>query len=79
MKNGVEMVKVPALEFEALVNIENVIRIAMVNPAAAEVIVAALHALDTVRSELGIGTAEQKLSPLMTELLGRVTDIKTQN
>lgn len=48
---------VSALEYEALLNLDRMIRIAMVQPAAGEFVAVAVQALDKVRADEGIDVA----------------------
>lgn len=47
---------VSALEYEALLNLDRIIRVAMSQPGVAEFIVTALHSLDAVRKDEGLPT-----------------------
>lgn len=47
---------VSALEYEALLNLDRIIRVAMSQPGVAEFIVTALHSLDAVRRDEGLET-----------------------
>lgn len=46
--------EVSALEYEALLNLDRIIRVAMVQPGAAEFLVTSIQALDQVRKDEGI-------------------------
>lgn len=47
---------VSALEYEALLNLDRIVRVAMSQPGAAEFIVTAIQSLDQVRRDEGIDT-----------------------
>lgn len=47
---------VSALEYEALLNLDRIIRVAMSQPGAAEFLVVAIHSLDQVRRDEGLDT-----------------------
>jgi len=49
---------VSAMEYQALLNVDKMVRIAMTNPAAGEFLVMAIMALDNVRRDEGIEVPE---------------------
>lgn len=56
-------IEVVAMEYEALKNLDQMVRLAMVNAAAAEFVAGAIQALDAVRRENGL---ECPASPVVT-------------
>lgn len=48
------LMEVNALEYEALLHLEKMVRIAFINPETGEFIAVAVHALDQIRREEGI-------------------------
>ena len=56
-------IEVSALEYEALKNIDKMVRVAMANAGAAEVLVAAIQALDAVRR----ADAGDSAGPIITD------------
>jgi hypothetical protein len=64
-KKGCKMskIEVVAMEYEALKNLDQMVRLAMVNAAAAEFVAGAIQALDAVRRENGL---ECPASPVVT-------------
>ena len=81
---------VSALEYEALLNLDRIIRVAMSQPGVAEFIVTALHSLDAVRRDEGLETPPiappaatanphdvRQVSGLAQALIKRAMDKKT--
>jgi hypothetical protein len=76
--------EVSELEYAGLLNLEQVIRVALVNPGCGEFIAVAIQALDTVRREEGIQMSALELpapgqkqfsaaSELVTSLIKRAS------
>ena len=60
---GRVMRSVLALEYEALLNLERILRVALVSPDAGEFIVVAIQSLDQVRRDEGIEVAALVRAP----------------
>jgi nitrogen-specific signal transduction histidine kinase len=77
-----KQITVSAMEYAALLTLDQNIRIAMHNPEAAEFLVLSIQALDQVRLDEGIAAPEKiasfednkpKLSPIAKALIDRVS------
>jgi hypothetical protein len=61
-----QKITVSALEYAALCDVDKMVRVCLVSPAAGEMLVGAIKALDMVREDEGIKTEEVK--PLAPKL-----------